>query len=137
VKINFLLAAALAGLTGVLLGAFGAHGLRDILSPAMLSVYKTGVDYQMWHALALMGVAVLMRHHSGVKLLRYAAWFFLSGIVVFSGSLYLLACLNMTWLGMITPLGGVSLIGGWAMLALFALKHKVMVSDGNEKTESE
>jgi len=137
VKINFLLAAGRAGLTGVLLGAFGAHGLRDMLSPAMLSVYKTGVDYHMWHALALMGVAVLMRHHSDVKLLRYAAWFFLSGIVVFSGSLYLLACLNMTWLGMITPLGGVSLIGGWAMLALFALKHKVMVSDGNEKTESE
>jgi len=137
VKINFLLAAALAGLTGVLLGAFGAHGLRDILSPAMLSVYKTGVDYQMWHALALMGVAVLMRHYSEVKLLRYAAWFFLSGIVIFSGSLYLLACLNMTGLGMITPLGGVSLIAGWAMLALFALKHKEIVNGCNEKTESE
>ena len=136
-KINFLLAAALAGLSGVLLGAFGAHGLRDMLSPAMLSVYKTGVDYHMWHALALMGVAVLMRHNSDLKLLRYAAWFFISGIVVFSGSLYLLACLNMTWLGMITPLGGLSLIGGWAMLALFALKHKALVSDGNEQTESE
>ena len=82
-KINFLLVGALAGLTGVLLGAFGAHGLRESLSPAMLTIYKTGVDYQMWHALALMGVALLLRYNPDEKSLIRAGWFFLLGIVFF------------------------------------------------------
>ena len=136
-KINFLLVGALAGLTGVLLGAFGAHGLRESLSPAMLTIYKTGVDYQMWHALALMGVALLLRYNPDEKLLIRAGWFFLLGIVFFSGSLYILACFNMKGLGMVTPVGGVFFIGGWLLLALFSLKDKPIVSGYNEINESD
>ncbi|HHZ69344.1 MAG TPA: DUF423 domain-containing protein [Methylococcaceae bacterium] len=136
-KINFLLAAALVGLTGVLLGAFGAHGLRESLSPAMLTIYKTAVDYQMWHALALMGVALLLRYNPDEKSLIRAGWCFLFGVVSFSGSLYLLACLNMKWLGMVTPIGGVSFLGGWGLLALFSLKDKSIVSGHNETNESD
>jgi len=137
VKINFLLVGALAGLTGVLLGAFGAHGLRESLSPAMLTIYKTGVDYQMWHALALMGVALLLRYNPDEKSLIRAGWFFLLGIVFFSGSLYMLACFNMKWLGMVTPVGGVFFIVGWVLLALFSLKDKPIVSGYNEINESD
>jgi len=137
VKINFLLVGALAGLTGVLLGAFGAHGLRESLSPAMLTIYKTGVDYQMWHALALMGVALLLRYNPDEKSLIRAGWFFLLGIVFFSGSLYILACFNMKWLGMVTPVGGVFFIVGWVLLALFSLKDKPIVSGYNEINESD
>ena len=136
-KINFLLVGALAGLTGVLLGAFGAHGLRESLSPAMLTIYKTGVDYQMWHALALMGVALLLRYNPDEKSLIRAGWFFLLGIVFFSGSLYILACFNMKWLGMVTPVGGVFFIVGWVLLALFSLKDKPIVSGYNEINESD
>lgn len=136
-KINFLLVGALAGLTGVLLGAFGAHGLRESLSPAMLTIYKTGVDYQMWHALALMGVALLLRYNPDEKSLIRAGWFFLLGIVFFSGSLYMLACFNMKWLGMVTPVGGVFFIVGWVLLALFSLKDKPIVSGYNEINESD
>jgi len=137
VKINFLLVGALAGLTGVLLGAFGAHGLRESLSPAMLTIYKTGVDYQMWHALALMGIALLLRYNPDEKSLIRAGWFFLLGIVFFSGSLYMLACFNMKWLGMVTPVGGVFFIVGWVLLALFSLKDKPIVSGYNEINESD
>jgi len=137
VKINFLLVGALAGLTGVLLGAFGAHGLRESLSPAMLTIYKTGVDYQMWHALALMGVALILRYNPDEKSLIRAGWFFLLGIVFFSGSLYMLACFNMKWLGMVTPVGGVFFIVGWVLLALFSLKDKPIVSGYNEINESD
>ncbi|MDG2364644.1 MAG: DUF423 domain-containing protein [Methylococcaceae bacterium] len=136
-KINFLLVGALAGLTGVLLGAFGAHGLRESLSPAMLTIYKTGVDYQMWHALALMGIALLLRYNPDEKSLIRAGWFFLLGIVFFSGSLYMLACFNMKWLGMVTPVGGVFFIVGWVLLALFSLKDKPIVSGYNEINESD
>lgn len=136
-KINFLLVGALAGLTGVLLGAFGAHGLRESLSPAMLTIYKTGVDYQMWHALALMGVALILRYNPDEKSLIRAGWFFLLGIVFFSGSLYMLACFNMKWLGMVTPVGGVFFIVGWVLLALFSLKDKPIVSGYNEINESD
>jgi len=137
VKINFLLVGALAGLTGVLLGAFGAHGLRESLSPAMLTIYKTGVDYQMWHALALMGVALLLRYNPDEKSLIRAGWFFLLGIVFFSGSLYILACFHLKWLGMVTPVGGVFFIVGWVLLALFSLKDKPIVSGYNEINESD
>ncbi len=131
-KINFLLVGALAGLTGVLLGAFGAHGLRESLSPAMLTVYKTAVDYQMWHALALTGIAFLLRTHPDEKSLVRGGWFFFLGIIFFSGSLYLLAYLNVKWLGMVTPVGGVLFLGGWIMLALFALKENAIVTSHNE-----
>ena len=117
---TFLLVGALAGVVGVALGAFGAHGLRGRLSPEMLAVFETGVRYHMYHALALLLTAALMGRIEG-RLLVAAGWFFTAGIVLFSGSLYLLAATGITLLGAITPLGGVAFLIGWACLAFAAL----------------
>jgi uncharacterized membrane protein YgdD (TMEM256/DUF423 family) len=119
----FLLAGALAGFVGVAFGAFGAHGLRGRLSPDMLAVFETGVRYQMYHALALMLTAALMmtgRIESG-RAVAAAGWLFVAGIVLFSGSLYLLAVTGITILGAITPIGGVAFLVGWACLAIATL----------------
>jgi uncharacterized membrane protein YgdD (TMEM256/DUF423 family) len=117
---TFLLAGALAGLIGVGFGAFGAHGLRGRLSPDMLAVFETGVRYQMYHALALMAVAALSDRLGG-RLIEAAGWLFVAGIVLFSGSLYLLAVTGITILGAITPIGGVAFLAGWACLVIATL----------------
>lgn len=117
---TFLLIGSLAGAVGVALGAFGAHGLRGRLSPDMLAVFETGVRYQMYHALAILLVSVLMARLDG-WLIHAAGWSFAIGIVLFSGSLYLLAVTGIRVLGAITPLGGVAFILGWAFLAIAAL----------------
>lgn len=118
----FLLLAACCALTGVGLGAFGAHGLKTVLTPAMLDVYKTGVTYQMWHALGLGLIAVFRQQAPEEKLLYWAGWLMFAGILLFSGSLYLLAILNIKWLGMITPLGGVAFLAAWFCVARYAAK---------------
>ena len=117
---TFILIAALAGFVGVALGAFGAHGLRGRLTPEMLAVFETGVRYQLVHAVALLTVAGLMSRLSG-WLIVTAGWLFLSGMVLFSGSLYLLALTGVTILGAITPLGGLAFLAGWACLAFAAI----------------
>jgi uncharacterized membrane protein YgdD (TMEM256/DUF423 family) len=117
---TFLLAGALAGLVGVGFGAFGAHGLRGRLSAEMLAVFETGVRYQMYHALALMALAALSDRLNG-RLIEAAGWLFVAGIVLFSGSLYLLAVTGVTVLGAITPIGGVAFLAGWACLVLATL----------------
>ena len=117
-----LLLAASSALTGVALGAFGAHGLKAILSPEMLAVYKTGVTYQMWHALGLGLIALYQEHSPESRLLSWAGWLMFSGIVIFSGSLYILAISGLKWLGMITPIGGIAFMAAWALLATFAYK---------------
>ena len=117
---TFLLAGALAGLVGVGFGAFGAHGLRGRLSAEMLAVFETGVRYQMYHALALMTLAALSDRLNG-RLIEAAGWLFVAGIVLFSGSLYLLAVTGVTVLGAITPIGGVAFLAGWACLVLATL----------------
>jgi len=117
---NFILIAALAGFIGVALGAFGAHGLRGRLTPEMLAVFETGVRYQLIHAVALLAVAGLMDRLSG-WLIVTAGWLFLAGMVLFSGSLYLLALTGITILGAITPLGGLAFLAGWACLAFAAI----------------
>jgi uncharacterized membrane protein YgdD (TMEM256/DUF423 family) len=117
---TFLLAGAVAGLVAVAFGAFGAHGLRGRLTPEMLAVFETGVRYHMYHALALLAVAALSPHMPG-KAIAAAGWLFVAGIVIFSGSLYLLAVTGVTILGAITPIGGVAFIAGWASLAIAAL----------------
>ncbi len=114
------LGAALAGLA-VVFGAFGAHALRQTLSADDLATFETGVRYQMYHALALLAVAwASSRWESGA--LTAAGWLFLVGIVVFSGSLYVLVLSGQRWLGAITPIGGVAFIAGWALLAWVALR---------------
>jgi len=120
VKSTFLLLGALSALTGVGMGAFGAHGLKAVISPEMLTVYQTGVTYQMWHALGLIAIALISQHAPDSKLLRWAGGLMFAGILLFSGSLYALALLNHTWLGMITPFGGVCFLVAWLLIAVSA-----------------
>ena len=110
------LLACLAGFTGVALGAFAAHGLKSRLTPEMLGVFETGVRYQMYHALALLAVAWMASRWPGPAV-SMAGWLFVAGIVVFSGSLYLLVLTGQRWLGAVTPLGGLCFVGGWVLLA--------------------
>jgi len=110
----FTMGAMLAGLA-VAAGAFGAHALRDRLAPDMLAIFETGVRYQMYHALALLAVAwATVRWPESSAVL--AGWCFVAGIVIFSGSLYVLALTGVRWLGAITPLGGLAFLAGWALL---------------------
>jgi len=103
-------------------GAFGAHVLKQHISPEMLEVFTTGSRYEMYHALALLAVAWAYRQWAN-PLVRLSGWFFIIGIVLFSGSLYLLALLNISWLGFITPFGGLSFLLGWLLLAVGVLRH--------------
>jgi uncharacterized membrane protein YgdD (TMEM256/DUF423 family) len=120
---TFLLAGALAGFVGVAFGAFGAHGLRGRLTPDMLAVFETGVRYQMYHALALMLTAAIMMtgRIESARAVTIAGWSFVAGIVLFSGSLYLLAVTGVTSLGAITPIGGLLFLVGWACLVIAML----------------
>ena len=105
------------GFLGVAAGAFGAHALRARLAPQMLDVFETGARYQMYHALALLAVA-LMAAHAPSGALRAAGWLFTAGIVIFSGSLYALALSGVRVLGAVTPIGGVCFLAGWIALAV-------------------
>jgi len=120
---NFLLLGALSAMIGVGMGAFGAHGLKTIISPELLVVYQTGVSYQMYHALGLIGIALIRLQASNSKLLIWAGWLMFIGILLFSGSLYLLALLNLNWLGMITPIGGVCFLIAWLLIMLYAVQN--------------
>lgn len=115
---------ALCAFTGVAFGAFGAHGLKAILSPEMLTVYQTGVTYQMWHALGLILVALLQQTSPTAKLLIWASYLMFIGILLFSGSLYALAILDIKALGMITPFGGGCFLIAWLLVAVYAVKKK-------------
>lgn len=111
--------AAMAGLS-VAIGAFGAHALRARLEPARMATFETAVQYHMLHALALLAAAALMGRVQSQNLLLASGGLFAVGIFLFSGSLYALAITGITWLGAITPLGGVAFIGGWLCLGLAA-----------------
>ena len=113
---------ALAGATAVALGAFGAHALRSRLSPELLAVYQTAVQYHFWHALALIGVALALAHLPGDLWLHSAGWLFTAGLLLFCGSLYALALGAPAPLGMVTPLGGLCFILGWLAMLAAALR---------------
>ncbi len=117
-----LLAGAVYGFIGVVCGAFGAHALKARLSPELLAVWKTAVDYQFYHALALLLVGLLALQRPS-PMLGYAALCFALGVLVFSGSLYALALSGVRWLGAITPIGGLLFLFGWALLFWAALKR--------------
>jgi len=121
---TFLLFAAFFGFTGVGLGAFAAHGLKSRLSADYLAIFQTGVHYQMLHALALFGVALLSTQLGG-RLIGASGWLFVAGIVIFSGSLYLLTLTATPVLGAITPIGGLCFLGGWLCLGLAAWRLAV------------
>lgn len=114
---------ALLGALGVALGAFGTHGLKPIVTPDMLANFETGVRYHMLHALALFAAAAVGTRYPNSRLPALAGWLFVAGIVVFSGSLYIMALTGLRWLGAITPIGGVALIGGWLCLAAAAARR--------------
>ena len=110
-KLFMLFGCALAG-SGVALGAFGAHGLRKVLSAEMLSVYQTGVLYQLIHGIALLVVGLAYRQLGG-SLVSNAGWLLLIGTILFSGSLYILSMTSIRYVGILTPLGGLAFILGW------------------------
>ncbi len=112
----FLLLGAIGGFFAVAFGAFGAHALTEILSPGLLEVFRTGVHYQATHSLALLAVGLLLRAED-CRAYRIAGWGFTLGILLFSGSLYLLAMVDTPLLGMVTPFGGLAFLVGWASLA--------------------
>ena len=109
---------ALAGAVGVALGAFGAHALKSRVTEDLLAVFEIGVRYQMYHALALFAVAWAAAHWPS-GWVNASGWLFLVGILVFSGSLYIMTLTGASWLGAITPIGGLCFILGWVALAVF------------------
>ncbi|MDX1496882.1 MAG: DUF423 domain-containing protein [Salinisphaeraceae bacterium] len=117
-----LLIGSMGGLLGVVLGAFGSHGLKARLSADMLAVWQTAVEYQFYHSLALIGVGLLLMQQSQASLAGWAGLAFAIGIVLFSGSLYVLALSGIKPLGAITPIGGLSFIVGWVLLIAAVLK---------------
>ena len=127
---NIFKAAAIFGGLAVAFGAFGAHSLEDITTDEkILHGFQTGVQYQMYHALALLAIAIMYQKDPG-KWLKWAGNFFIAGIILFSGSLYLLTFLKIQessavkWAGPVTPLGGVFFIAGWLFLLMAVIKKK-------------
>jgi uncharacterized membrane protein YgdD (TMEM256/DUF423 family) len=115
--IFFIKLAAILGALAVGIGAFGAHGLEPVLETYnRVDTFETAVKYHFYHTLAILLVGVLLAFGNGNKLLRASAWSFLLGILIFSGSLYVLSVTNITWLGAVTPIGGVAFIVGWILL---------------------
>ena len=115
IKISFLFA-TIGGALAVVLGAFGSHCLRGRIEERLLETFQTAVEYQMYHCLVLMMVAVLMREWGSSVALEIASSAFILGVLLFSGSLYGLVLMHMKWLGPVTPVGGLCLIVGWIAL---------------------
>lgn len=106
----------------VALGAFGAHALKDRLSADMLAIFETGVQYHFYHALGLLAVGLIATHLPNSSLVKWSGWLMAFGILVFSGSLYVLAATGIKWLGAITPIGGTAFIAAWVILAIAVLR---------------
>ena len=113
----FITLASLSGMLAVVFGAFGAHALKGKLDDQALKVFETAVQYHFYHTFALLVVGVIALNQPQSVLLKSSGWLFVVGILVFSGSLYLLSLTGVRWLGAITPLGGLALIAGWGCLA--------------------
>ena len=113
----FITLASLSGMLAVIFGAFGAHALKGKLDEYALGVFETAVQYHFYHSIALLAVGIIALNQPQTTMLKSSGWLFAIGIVIFSGSLYLLSMTGVRWLGAITPLGGLAFIGGWACLA--------------------
>jgi uncharacterized membrane protein YgdD (TMEM256/DUF423 family) len=118
---TFLIAAGIVGFLGVALGAFGAHALKDKLTPEQLARFETAVRYQFYHAFALLGVSLLSRAWPELNF-AVAGWCFVAGITVFSGTLYLIDLTGIRALGAVTPVGGLLLLAGWFLMVWEARK---------------
>ncbi len=119
----FVAIGSLSAMTAVGLGAFGAHILKERLSAPMLEVYHTAVFYHLLHAVGLVLVGIVAHLLPESTPVRWAGWLLAAGTLLFSGSLYLLAVSGVRWLGAITPLGGLSFLAGWALLAFAVLRE--------------
>ena len=115
---------AITALLAVALGAFGAHGLKDTIDPYYLEIYETGVQYHMMHALGLILIGLASDKLGSSNALLWSGRLLAIGILIFSGSLYLLSITKVSILGAITPIGGVAFIVGWALFARAAFKNK-------------
>jgi uncharacterized membrane protein YgdD (TMEM256/DUF423 family) len=120
---------ALMGALAVILGAFGAHKLKDVLQPEQLQTFETGVRYHFYHVFAILAAGLLAMKFPGAGF-ETAGWFFFAGIILFSGSVYLLACKELLHLegmtrilGPVTPVGGILFIIGWSLLALYLFRN--------------
>jgi uncharacterized membrane protein YgdD (TMEM256/DUF423 family) len=119
----FIILGSINAAFAVALGALGAHGLKRILTPEWLAIYQTAVHYHMIHALGLLCIGILAQRYSTTLWLKGAGYCLLAGIILFSGSLYALSLSELRFLGAITPIGGISFIGGWIFLAIAIWKE--------------
>lgn len=119
----FLIFGAIYAFLAVALGAFGAHGLEGKITEKYLKIWEKGVTYQMFHAVGLFVVAFLLSKFPQVGMISTAGWLFFIGIILFSGSLYILSVTGIGVLGAITPLGGVAFLAGWALIAVAAIRY--------------
>jgi uncharacterized membrane protein YgdD (TMEM256/DUF423 family) len=101
----------------VALGAFGAHGLKNLLTEEMLDIFETGVRYHFYHAIGLLLLGIIAQYLPNSAMLKWSGWLMVGGIIIFSGSLYLLSSSGIRWLGAITPIGGLCFIASWILLA--------------------
>ncbi len=124
----FLMLGAINTFICIALGAFGAHGLKHILSPEMQVIYHTGVQYHFYHALGLLFIGLLLLHFAKSQLIELSGWLMLLGIILFSVSLYIISLTEIRALGMMTPFGGLSYLSAWAVLC-FAIWKEVKVQD--------
>ncbi len=121
---TFLLLGAINAFLCIALGAFGAHGLKKMLSVDMLTVYQTGIQYHFYHALGILVIGLLLLHFPKSRLIAISGWLMMVGIILFSVSLYILSLTGIRGLGMITPFGGVSFLSAWILLAVAIWKEK-------------
>lgn len=119
----FLLAGSIAMALAVALGAFGAHGLKNMLTDEMLDIFDTGIKYHFYHAVGLLVIGLVAQYMSESLLLQWSGWMMIAGILVFSGSLYILSIAGIRWMGAITPIGGLCFIISWILLALAVWKN--------------
>lgn len=120
---TFIVIGAINAFLAVALGAFGAHGLEGRVEQKYLDIWKTGVTYQMFHATGLLIVGVLLGKLPANTLLPWSGWMMLIGIILFSGSLYVMTLTKISILGAITPLGGVSFLVAWILIVIAAVKY--------------
>jgi len=123
-KPPFIAIGAILAFLAIAFGAFGAHGLKQVLSQDMLVIFHTAVTYQTWHALGLVLIGILFQLKPSSLLIK-AGWAMLAGIILFSGSLYILSLSGIKILGMITPMGGIAFLIAWALIAIYAIKQKL------------
>ena len=121
----FLIAGAVAMALAVGFGAFGAHIVQDMLTAERFEVYKTGVEYHFYHGIGLLIIGAIALHMPENNLLSWSGWLLLAGILIFSGSLYLLTLTDTAWLGAVTPIGGVAFIAGWILFAIALLTQQI------------